>query len=362
MTWLYIPNSPRSTCAPEPGASASASPSLSPGSAEIFAACAWWRGKPLPPQRWSARWKHSYWLRRLSGPTLPPSTRDRFAATFISSLPAIPANPTAWPESAAARTTIDSSSIRFSAWSRNAGLSVSSAKTCRGTPMDSSPPSSRHWKQWATALNAEYSARPKPAIRMDGEGSSFWHGVRIARGGYTRDHGDPSKERPTLEGLAENWEPWPTPTVAMRRINRSQSAGATERPTLDLAAEKWPTPASRDWKGINSVDHVITNGTGKMHLDQLPNFVEHIFLPRLCSSPVLPTADGESFSPSIPNSHPRSTKRRLNVYFVKALMRWPQGWTDCACSATAWILWRRHMLSFVSMLGTSNAHAQMQLL
>lgn len=358
MTWLYVPNLPRSTCAPVASASASASPSLSPVSAEIFAACAWWRGKPMPPQRWSARWKHSYWLRRLSGPTLPPSTRDRFAAAFISSLPAIPASPTAWPESGVARPTIDSSSTRFSAWSRSAGLSVSSAKTCRGMRTASSPPSSRHWKQWATALNAEYSARPKPAIRMDDEGSSFWPGVRIARGGYTRDHGDPKKERPTLEGMAEQWGT-PRSSTGMKAplVKRREP-----RSRLEDQVAKWPTPAARDWKGINSVDHVTTNGTGKMHLDQLPNFVEHVFLPRRSSSPALPTADGENCSPSVPNSHPHSTRRWLNVYFVEALMRWPQGWTDCACSATALTLWRQHMLSFVSMLGTSNAPAQMQLL
>jgi hypothetical protein len=179
-------------------------------------------------------------------------------------------------------------------------------------------------------LNAEYSARPKPAIPTAENASSFWPGIRIARGGYTRDKGDPTKQRPTLEGLAERW--------------------------------RWPTPAARDWKGINSPDHVTTNGTGKMHLNQLPNFVEHIFLTSLCSSPARHIHDGESCSPSALNSHPRSTKRRLNVFFVEALMRWPQGWTDCACSATALILWRRHMLSFVSMLGTSNAPAQMQLL
>lgn len=39
---------------------------------------------------------------------------------------------------------------------------------------------------------------------------------------------------------------------------------------------KWPTPATRDHKGSNSADH-LENGTGRRHLGQLPNFVEHVF-------------------------------------------------------------------------------------
>lgn len=39
---------------------------------------------------------------------------------------------------------------------------------------------------------------------------------------------------------------------------------------------KWPTPATRDHKGANSADH-LENGTGRLHLDQLPNFVAHLW-------------------------------------------------------------------------------------
>ncbi len=39
---------------------------------------------------------------------------------------------------------------------------------------------------------------------------------------------------------------------------------------------KWPTPATRDHKGANSADH-LENGTGRLHLDQLPNFVAHVW-------------------------------------------------------------------------------------
>jgi hypothetical protein len=38
----------------------------------------------------------------------------------------------------------------------------------------------------------------------------------------------------------------------------------------------WPTPAARDHKGANGPEH-LENGTGRLHLDQLPNFVEHLW-------------------------------------------------------------------------------------
>ena len=54
--------------------------------------------------------------------------------------------------------------------------------------------------------------------------------------------------------------------------------------------EKWPTPATRDHKGANGADH-LENGTGRRHLDQLPNFVEHVW-----STPR--SSDGEKGGPN----------------------------------------------------------------
>jgi hypothetical protein len=45
------------------------------------------------------------------------------------------------------------------------------------------------------------------------------------------------------------------------------------------SSSAWPTPATRDHKGANGADH-LENGTGRFHLDQLPNFVEHIWYPQ----------------------------------------------------------------------------------
>lgn len=48
------------------------------------------------------------------------------------------------------------------------------------------------------------------------------------------------------------------------------------RGRLEYVVAMWPTPATRDYKGANSSDH-LENGTGRKHLDQLPNFVEHLW-------------------------------------------------------------------------------------
>lgn len=47
-------------------------------------------------------------------------------------------------------------------------------------------------------------------------------------------------------------------------------------------------------------------------------------------------------------------KRRLNPSFVEWLMGWPSGHALCACSATAYALWRRDMRGALSALPTAS--------
>lgn len=173
VTWLFVP-SISSNCAPASAGSASASGSPCP---ERVASLTW-RGKRMPPRHWLRAWQKLPWLRRLSGLTLPASTLDASAASWIASLAVIRASRTATPApcgtSTAERTTSASSSGTCSASSTSAGLLVSSAKTCRGTPPASLKLSSRHWNGWATALQREFSARPKSALRTSASGSSSW--------------------------------------------------------------------------------------------------------------------------------------------------------------------------------------------
>lgn len=119
---------------------------------------------------------------------------------------------------------------------------------------------------------------------------------------------------------------------------------------LSLAAQAttWPTPAARDFKGANGPAH-LTAGTGRKHMDQLPNFVEH--------SPFTPSA--RETSAGAKSSTPR---RALNPLFVEWLMGWPPGWTDastpisraaptgCGSPGTASCLWLPRMRTELSRL------------
>ncbi len=167
---------------------------------------------------------------------------------------------------------------------------------------------------------------------------------------------------------------WPTPMAGTPAQNGNSAAGNSDfTRRADLLAERvlasaWPTPAARDHKGENSPDH-LTNGTGRLHMDQLPNAVAHAFTR---PDPATGMAGGPP-SPHAPISRPLwgwmtashgrrtslrlwkgRTKQRLNPLFVEWLMGWPPGHALCACSATEFTLWKQHMRGAVSRLPTAS--------
>ena len=142
---------------------------------------------------------------------------------------------------------------------------------------------------------------------------------------------------------------WPTPTssqpggTAEAHVARKlKSMGRTHATVTDLGmvAQQFlpvlarPTPAARDAKGANSSDHVTTNGSGRMHMDQLPNFVQHHFL-----HPDHPTQSGADSSTPVVSVHGKELspttrpehvlgRLRLNPAFACWLMGWPFWWTN----------------------------------
>lgn len=126
---------------------------------------------------------------------------------------------------------------------------------------------------------------------------------------------------------------WPTPQTRDTKSPDMEGSGNYERKmengwTIDLnsAAANWPTPATRDYRSPNAASH-MDRSTGAKHLDQLPNFIEHSFLP------VPPTSTHGGKSPS-------GSTRRLNADFVDWLMGLIPGWTDYAPLETASYLCR----------------------
>lgn len=223
---------------------------------------------------------------------------------------------------------------------------------------------------------------------MRGSASSSWPTARASENenrtllsapSHGKTHGE------VLAGVAGDFmAKWPTATVTDANGARSfaldgasdgekggpnQSFGAGGTP-LPAQAAQWPTPAARDHKGENSPDH-LTNGTGRLHMDQLPNAVAHGFTP-----PDLPTqAHGVPSSITRPisrrlfrsamSSVPPTTlrrwlrrgawkKRRLNPAFVEWLMGWPPGHALCDCSAMEFSRWQQDMRSALSQLPTAS--------
>jgi hypothetical protein len=99
---------------------------------------------------------------------------------------------------------------------------------------------------------------------------------------------------------------------------------------------------------VNSEAHVTANSTGRMHMDQLPNFVAHAF-----SLPGREATCGEKSLAPIPGSPPPFPKRRLNPFFVEFLMGWPFGWTipePMPFAARATELWHCRLRQHLAIL------------
>ena len=139
-----------------------------------------------------------------------------------------------------------------------------------------------------------------------------------------------------------------TPWSGGQRAYDAETGRLVQTGLPQMVDALWPTPAMRDHKGENSADH-LENGTGRKHLDQLPNYVAHSFSlpPQATPTHGAPrsTARGtwRQLYRYVRSTHGRATARRLacsgkarlNPLFVEWLMGWPPGHTLCDCSETA---------------------------
>lgn len=276
MSWLYVPGLEGSSLAsalPRP----------------MHAACVTWRGKHRLPRLWSRAWQKGGYIRHLSGLTLRPSTLDRGVASFIASLPATPANPTASPGDVRASAMTDGSPSASSVSSRPFGRIVSSARTSQGMQADSLALSFHHWRRWAIGLRREYSARPKSVPVIDASDSSSWPTANTRDSESTARHTTSTGvmhpgttltdairqwqtpatdsfrsrggDRKDEQGLDQQARTWPTPrsiSGGPESGERKQQLGRTESGGGDLqaAAETWATPQARDHETPHSKSYV----------------------------------------------------------------------------------------------------------
>lgn len=213
------------------------------------------------------------------------------------------------------------------------------------------------YESWVIRLRADYSRREKLARAMNASDFS-------------------SSEWPTAKAISGG--------PNSKREERGAGGPDLQEAAIAFKGSAWPTPSARDYKGANSADH-IENGTGRKHMDQLPNFVEHMWSTPRAHEVGQYTRDngdpekeresltGQAFSHrdqlTYPVGETSSIERRsLNPLFVEWLMGWPPGWTllawtDLGCSEMELSRWKAAMRSELLSLGSPNAPppAQMSL-
>ena len=332
------------------------------------------------------------WSAAMSPPAMPQSITSqlkRMSHTWQTGLLSTTASHSACRASAVDRMILaicgPTSAESLAKWNRLSSF----LKTWPGTSPSGSTRSPMTSGKWATELRRASLLRRRSARRTSESGYSSlqWPTPNAAGGTGYMSGSNRDTWRPTLEGMAKGFRPvlhasreqrlanrqtplwatpqahdaktgkspqkvaeakersvggtsnlnematmWPTPTVS----GNNNAAGVSEKAGdgLAMAAKMWPTPAARDYKGANGAEH-LKNGTGRLHLDQLPNFVSHCFpLDRIRSS------SGEK------SSDISMDLLRLNPRFVCWLMGWPMIAADgSVCSETEWSRYRRLMRS-----------------
>ncbi len=262
MTWLFIPSASSagpacSTRDCEPG---------SPTWASRIAPSATLSGKLTQPASWSRGCKTAAWMRLLSGPTSPPSTLERSAAEWISSLPASPARISASPAGGPGLTasgrgssspclTLPMLAVREGSFWRTSQASLLPPPPLWTRPKASStsarPPES--WENWPTAgamRSGSLFQRPMWAPAMAARDGSASHGDN-----WLTPHGMAGQEAATGRlgaggEFAKQATHWATPDTSRRGTEppeqvaaRRTAAGAGGLP-LQTMAEHWPTPTA----------------------------------------------------------------------------------------------------------------------
>lgn len=317
--WLYLP----STCCPSAPASGCSTLPLMPHSsildsdAELSVTSS---GKSMRPRNLSRLWKLSASTRRLSGLTLEPSTADRGAASWIASLEACRASPTALQGSKPETPTIDRTATVTDPFQTSFASSMSvdppwlSSRTyLPGFEPDSSDLLERNYADWVThSLIRSSSLRRTLAQRINGNGASYWPSTRSEDGESCGNH----------PGAVDSQvEKWATPKALSGGANSKRDERGSGGADLQEQIKRWPTPAARDEKGGGNMTE---RADGKSRMDMLDWRAEAF------SRPVQSILDGQELSPTT-----RTLRPRLNPAFAAWLMGLCGWWTSPAVTNSA---------------------------
>jgi hypothetical protein len=285
----------------------------------------------LRPLSWRG-WKTRPWIKRLSGTTLPASTANLGAASWISCMADIRANLSALPEKNSVITIHDTSGRTSPASSPNASQDFASSKMWADIYAWDLNKSMMTFDQWVTALRRACLQRKKLARPINEKDYSSWPTARVSSAnGACRKEIAAGNPKGRLEVSAQIWlTPRAQETTEKQQTFLKRMNDRSDRCFGSLTAQTmlWSTPTARDWKDGTLKDTTVP--TNSLLSRQAPRT----------------DLGGSAIS---------NDGRTLNPLFVEALMGWPIGWTDCVSAATELSRWSRLMRSkFLQLLQTSN--------
>lgn len=289
LVWLFVPPEDMKTFAasafaPVSEASISACISQNPD----IELCAMSSETVSPhPLSWRG-WQTRPWLRLLSGTICDPSTAAHGVAAFISSLPDIPASPSASRGCVKGRMTPGTSGPRSPGSSVRSRRNCASSRTSPAICPLVSTMSPESFRAWATGLQRASYQRRKSGHRTSGSGCSFW-------------------PTPTFRSAGNRAAVHLTPEQGLSFRNDLNQAGS--QIGLRNAATSW----SLMW------DLMISAGWNPQNPVSSPRYRVVLL-------------NGEKHSEGALG---------LNPAFCDWMMGWPPGWTEPLLPVMGWSLWLR---------------------
>ena len=230
--WIRLPSTFYPS-APEPGDSTSACEWRS----RLLESSAALSGKATTARSWIAACKKKPWMTRLFGRILEPSMAARGVESWIASLQATRAHPSARPVNGVGRMIPVISGLKLPASSESVSPDLFSSKTSLATSLSVLTKSPGTWSRWGTELRLEYSLRTKSAPPIKGRDSSSW----LTPCGMTGiDKTGKAGAGGELFMQATRWQTPATDSFRPRGGDRKDEMG------LDQQVRRWPTATAKD--------------------------------------------------------------------------------------------------------------------